>query len=225
MLFYDRLIAETRTQREAFIATPVIQRALREGVSAAMYTAFLAEAYHHVRHTCRLLATAAARCGDGDGRYLAALLEYIGEERGHEEWILDDIRAMGGDADAARDGRGDLPCRLMVAYVYYAIEHVSPYAMLGMVHVLEGMSAALASIAAGKLQAALGSADGGGFSYLKSHGALDQDHVAFFQTLVNGITDDQAQQAIIETAKVVYHLYGEIFRGIDARFAELSHAA
>ncbi|MFN4164599.1 MAG: TenA family transcriptional regulator [Ferrovibrio sp.] len=225
MLFYDRLITETRTQREAFIATPVIQRALREGVSAPMYTAFLAEAYHHVRHTCRLLATAAARCGDNDGRYLAALLEYIGEERGHEEWILDDIRAMGGDADAVRHGQGDLPCRLMVAYVYYAIEHVSPYAMLGMVHVLEGMSAALAGIAAGKLQAALGSAEGGGFSYLKSHGALDQDHVAFFQTLVNGITDDQAQQAIIETAKVVYHLYGEIFRAIDARFAELSHAA
>jgi GTP cyclohydrolase I len=49
--------------------------------------------------------------------------------------------------------------------------------------------------------------------------------VAFFQTLVNGITDAQAQQAIIETAKVVYHLYGEIFRGIDARFAGLSHAA
>lgn len=225
MEFYDRLILETRAEREAFISTPVIQRALREGVSAAMYTAFLGEAYHHVRHTCRLLATAAARCGDNDGRYLAALLDYIGEERGHEEWILNDIRALGGDAAGVREGQGDMPCRLMVAYVYYAIEHVSPYAMLGMVHVLEGMSAALASSAAGRLQAALGLAEGAGFSYLRSHGALDQDHVAFFRDLVNGIADASSQAAIIETAKVVYRLYGDMFSGIEKRFAGLPHAA
>src|SRR3546814_8363337 len=83
MSFFERLIGETRTEREAFIAIPVIQRALRHGVPMAMYLAFLGQAYHHVRHTCRLLASAAARCTDADARYITALLEYIGEERGH----------------------------------------------------------------------------------------------------------------------------------------------
>ena len=138
MPFYDELLHATQPERERFIQIPVIQRALSEGVDQAMYLAFLSQAYHHVRYTCRLLACAIARCGDDDQAYIDALLEYIVEERGHEAWILDDIRALGGDAEAVRDGRGDLPCRLMVSYVAYAIEHVSPYAMLGMVHVLEG---------------------------------------------------------------------------------------
>ncbi len=225
MEFFERLFAETRTEREAFIATPVIQRALRHGVPAPMYMAFLGQAYHHVRHTCRLLSTAVARCTDRDQRYINALLEYIEEERGHEEWILNDITALGGDAESVRAGQGDMPCRLMVAYVYYAIEHVSPYAMLGMVHVLEGMSAALAGAAAGTLRTSLGIQDGRGFSYLSSHGSLDQEHVAFFRELVNGIDDPNAEAAIIETARVVYRLYGEMFSGIEARHLELGYAA
>lgn len=225
MQFFERLFAETRAEREAFIATPVIQRALRQGVPATMYIAFLGQAYHHVRHTCRLLSTAVARCTDRDQRYIGALLEYIQEERGHEEWILDDIAALGGDAEAVRAGQADMPCRLMVAYVYYAIEHISPYAMLGMVHVLEGMSAALATAAAGTLRTMLGAKDGRGFSYLSSHGSLDQDHVAFFRDLVNGIDDPAAQAAIVETARVVYRLYGDMFSDIAARHPELGHAA
>lgn len=229
MSFFERLIGETRTEREAFIAIPVIQRALRHGVPLEMYLAFLGQAYHHVRHTCRLLASAAARCTDADTRYIAALLEYIGEERGHEEWILDDIAALGGNADAVRSGQPELPCRLLVAYVYYAIEHVSPYAMLGMVHVLEGMSAAMATAATASLKAALapgdGQGSGRGFSYLSSHGSLDQEHVGFFRELVDGLGDAAAEQAIIDTARIVYRLYGDIFRGIDAGFAGVSHAA
>lgn len=225
MQFFERLFAETRAEREAFIATPVIQRALQQGVPAGMYVAFLGQAYHHVRHTCRLLSTAVARCSDRDQRYIRALLEYIEEERGHEEWILEDIAALGGNAEAVRNGQGDMSCRLMVAYVYYAIEHVSPYAMLGMVHVLEGMSAALATAAAGTLRATLATQDGRGFSYLSSHGSLDQDHVAFFRDLVNGINDPAAEEAIMETARVVYRLYGDMFRGIEAGYLELGHAA
>lgn len=225
MQFYERLFTETRKEREAFIAIPVIQRALKEGVSLPMYVSYLGQAYHHVRHTCRLLASAAARCTDADAFYLRALLEYIEEERGHEEWILDDIEALGGERQAAAQSPPDMPCRLLVAYVYYAIEHVSPYAMLGMVHVLEGMSAAMASAAAAMLKNTFGQQGDKGFSYLNSHGALDQDHVAFFRELVNGIEDSAAQAAIVETAQVVYRLYGDVFRGVDAVFSEMPHAA
>ena len=62
------------------------------------------------------------------------------EERGHEKWILNDIAAMGGDAAAVSDGQPGIACQVMVGYTYYAIEWISPYAMLGSVHVLEGMS-------------------------------------------------------------------------------------
>ena len=88
-----------------------------------------------------------------------------------------------------RDGKPGIACQVMVAYTYYAIEWISPYAMLGSVHVLEGMSTLLADKAADSIQRSLGGRGKDGFSYLRSHGALDIEHVAFFKKLVNGITD------------------------------------
>jgi len=31
-------------------------------------------------------------------------LKYVREEYGHQEWVLDDIRACGGDAESVRHG-------------------------------------------------------------------------------------------------------------------------
>jgi len=223
--FHDHLAAATERERSAFLAIPVVQRALREGVDRATYLLFLEQAYHHVKHTCRLLALALAHCSDRDGRYMAALLEYMEEEKGHEAWILDDIAALGGDSDRVAAGDGVLPTRAMVAYVRDAIQRESPYAMLGMVHVLEGLSAQLALTAARRLQASVGSEGGAGFSYLGSHGALDREHVAFFEGLVDGIEGEAERNAIVRTARAVYRLYGDVFREVDALAAERRHAA
>lgn len=222
---YDRLVAETAVERERFLSMPVLRQAQEEGVPLPLYLGFLGQAFHHVRQTCPLLGLALARCDAGDAAYRRGLLDYLEEEKGHEEWILDDIAALGGDAEAVRAGRPDIPCRAMVAYATWAIEHVSPYAMLGMVHVLEGMSVALADRVARGIAARLGQRETAaepiaGFSYLTSHGALDQDHVRFFEELVNGIEDASAVDAIIETANAIYRLYGDMFAGIVARASE-----
>jgi len=226
MSFHDELLAETRAEREAFLAIPAIVRAMADGVDRATYLAFLAEAFHHVKHTCRLLGFAAGHTGDADTAYADALYDYIEEERGHEAWILDDIRAMGGDPDAMRRAGPGPACAAMVGYVYYAIQHVNPYAMLGMVHVLEGMSVALASGAARRLAERLGGGSAtAGFRYLASHGAVDREHVRFFREQVDGIADPAARRAVVDTARVVYRLYGNVFREIDARGEEARHAA
>ncbi len=222
MSFYDRLTSETAQDREAFFAIPLVQHAIKSGAPRSLYLSFLAEAYHHVRHTFPLLALAASRTGDE--RYQDALVEYMEEERGHEKWILDDIRALGGDADAVRNGEPGAACRIMVGYAYYAIEHVSPYAMLGSVHVLEGLSVLLANRLADSMKASLGLSDDLGFSYLRSHGSLDMEHVAFFRTLVDGFEDPQTQRIVIENSRLFYRLYGAIFRDLGAG-AELRNAA
>ncbi|MFG1346388.1 iron-containing redox enzyme family protein [Xanthobacter autotrophicus DSM 431] len=222
MTFYDRLTRETAAERDQFLAIPLVQRALSSGGPKSLYIAFLTQAYHHVKHTFPLLALAASRTTDE--RYQDALVEYMEEERGHEKWILDDIRAMGGDADAVRNGRPDPACRLMVAFTYHAIEHVSPYAMLGSVHVLEGMSVFLADRLADTLKRLFGADGETGFSYLTSHGSLDQEHVAFFRKLVDGFDDPVVQDIVIDHAKMFYRLYGDIFRDLGAGL-ELSHAA
>lgn len=47
-------------------------------------------------------------------------------------------------------------------------------------------------------------------SYLSSHGALDQEHLKFFESLMNRVEDAADQAAIIHAAKVVYRLYGDM---------------
>src|SRR3984893_2950602 len=222
MNFHERLVAETADSRKAFLAIPIVQHAIRNGASRSLYLDFLAEAYHHVKHTFPLLALAASRTSDE--RYQDALVEYMEEERGHEKWILDDIRTIGGDPDAVRTGNPGMPCQIMVGYAYYAIERISPYAFLGSVHVLEGMSVLLADKLAGALKKSPSLESDAGFTYLRTHGSLDTDHVAFFRKLVDGFDNPETQSIIITSARIFYRLYGTIFHELGAR-SELSYAA
>jgi len=222
--FFNRLQTETVLERAAFQSLPLIQAAIAGRVDRPLYLAYLEQAYHHVRHTCPLMGAALSRCGQGDARYREALIEYLDEEKGHERWILEDIAALGGDAGDVEAGDGNAATRIMVGYAYYAIDRISPYALLGMVHVLEGMSVALAEKAAGGIAQSIGASAGTeGFSYLMSHGALDQDHVGFFEDLVNGIDDTRAQAVIVDTARIMYRLFGDVFRSLET--AEVRHAA
>jgi pyrroloquinoline quinone (PQQ) biosynthesis protein C len=97
--------------------------------------------------------------------------------------------------------------------------------MLGSVHVLEGMSTLLADKAVDAIQRSLGGNAKEGFSYLRSHGALDIEHVAFFKQLVNGIACPRTQQIVIDASKVFYRLYGDIYHELATRHPVKSHAA
>jgi hypothetical protein len=110
MRFHARLLEQTHAARQGLLATPIIQGALRGEVSLPSYLAFLREAYHHVRHTVPLLQATKAALSARHAWLRQPLDEYIAEEAGHDEWILDDIAACGGDAEATRHGcRGTPP--------------------------------------------------------------------------------------------------------------------
>jgi len=210
---YDRLVAQTEPARRAFLAIPILQRALQGRVTLDEYRAFLGQAYHHVRHTVPLLMGCGYRLPDRLNWLRRALGEYIEEEVGHEEWILDDIAACGGDAGAARAARPLPATELMVAYAYDTIQRRNPAGMFGMVFVLESTSAALASHAADAIQGSLGLPKGA-FRYLTSHGSLDQEHMRFFQSLVNRFDDPDDVDALLHCAGMFYRLYGDVFRSL-----------
>ena len=223
--FITQLENDTTRERQAFVSIPIIADALAGRVTHRDYLEFLAAAYHHVRHTVPLLRLAAGHCRDEDAALLGALTAYIQEESGHEDWILDDIRALGGDAEAVAAGDGLLEVRVMVAYAYHLIERTSPYCLLGMVYVLEGMSVALAHAAEKAIRSSLGIEGDAGFSYLHSHGQLDQDHIAFLRRLLDKIDRPDRRRLVISAARDFYRLYGDIFRAIGAGREGLRHAA
>ena len=213
MSFHAQLLRQSADARQGLLATPIIQGCLRGAVSLSSYLAFLREAYHHVRHTVPLLQATQAALPPRHAWLRAPLDEYIEEEAGHDAWILDDIAAAGGDADAVRRGPPGHATEVMVAYAYDTIARRNPLGFFGMVHVLEGTSVSLALMAADAIQVPLALPDAA-FRYLRSHGTLDQQHTAHFARLMDRIDDPRDQADIVHAARAFFRLYGDVFRSL-----------
>ena len=224
MTFHQQLLDQTRSERETLIAIPLIQSALAARIDRSDYIAFLTQAFHHVRHTVPLLMACGARLPARLEWLRTAVGEYIEEEMGHQEWILDDIAACGSDRDQAAQSVPSIATELMVSYAYDTIMRGNPVGFFGMVLVLEGTSVALATRAANTLQTSL-DLPRNAFSYLLSHGDLDIEHVGFFRQLMDRIDDPADQAAIVHAARRFYVLYGDIFRTLRDGGARLAEAA
>lgn len=216
--FFQVLQDTTRQEREALIATNLVQDAVAGKLTAERYVAFLVQAYHHVRHTVPLLMAAGSRMPADKEWLRTALAEYVAEEMGHQEWILNDIAACGYNRDRARLSTPNQATEVMVAYAYHTIDRINPVGFFGMVHVLEGTSICVADSAADAIAASTGLPPQA-FSYLRSHGALDVEHVQFFEDLMNRIDAPEDQQQILHCARIFYHLYADVFRSVSAEQA------
>jgi len=212
--FYDDLISETETERNSLLSIPFIQRGAAGELGLDSYVAFLTQAYHHVKHTIPLLMACGSRLPERLEWLRTAIGEYIEEEMGHQEWILNDLNACGADGEAVRAGQPSPATELMVAYAYDTIHRGNPAGFFGMVLVLEGTSVALATHAAERIGESL-KLPKAAFSYLTSHGSLDISHVAFYVKLMNRLQNEDDRQAIIHCARMFYKLYGDIFRGLS----------
>ncbi|KPK19367.1 MAG: long-chain fatty acid--CoA ligase [Betaproteobacteria bacterium SG8_41] len=215
MKFYDELLAATQRERAGLLGLAFIRDGAAGKLKPADYIAFLSQAYHHVKHTLPLLMACGARLPARLEWLRTAMSEYIREETGHQEWILNDIRACGADPEPVRNGTPGLPAELLVAYAYDVIARINPVGFLGMVLVLEGTSTAVASEAARALQHSLG-LPSTAFTYLSSHGELDISHTRLFASLVNRLDDAGDRAILIHCAKAFYRLYGDVFRELDA---------
>jgi len=214
MSFQEQLLRATAADREFLLSAPVIGRCLAGDVTRELYVAFLTEAYHHVRHTVPLLMAVGARLPDRHRWLQEPVLHYLEEEAGHEQWILNDIDAAGGDSAAAAASEPSIATEAMVAYAYDMVMRRNPVGFFGMVLVLEGTSVALALQAADRIQSAL-SLPNRAFTYLRSHGSLDQEHVGHLAGIVDRLEDATDRAAVLRCARGVYRLYGEMFRGLD----------
>ena len=148
-----------------------------------------------------------------------AILHYLEEEQGHDEWILNDIEAAGGDRLAARLSVPDLATDAMIAFAYDMVTRRNPAGFFGMVHVLEGTSVALALRAADRIQATL-RLPNRAFTYLRSHGTLDQEHVQHLAGILDRLDADEDRDAVVQCARTIYWLYASMFRRLECSEAQ-----
>ena len=210
---FQSLVECTAAQRNALHGLPMLTDLAEGHFTVESYQAFLVNAYHHVRHTVPLMMACGARLPERLSWMQGALVEYIKEEAGHEQWILNDLAVTGADPARVRRSEPSLEAELLVAYVYDFIQRRNPVGFFGMVYVLEGTSTSLATAAADLVQSHL-RLPNAAFTYLRSHGELDKEHVGFFERLIDQLDDPGDLDDIIHVARRVFHLYGQLLESV-----------
>jgi pyrroloquinoline quinone (PQQ) biosynthesis protein C len=211
MSFFITLVERSDNSRRAIETAPKVQAMIHKGLTLPEYRAFLRDLYHIVWHFCPIMAVAAARCGDPLRNIRYELYERIEEEKGHEDWVLEDIAAVGGDVNVMA-ASPSAPVQAMIGYNYYAAERVHPCSVLGMLYVLEVIASVYGGKVADSIARAIGRETGaGGFRFLSSHATMDADHMAKLNVLLKTIDDPGAQAAIIASTHVNFHQFGQLF--------------
>jgi len=212
MSFFITLVENSDASRRAIETLPRVHAMMHKGLTLPEYRAFLHDLYHIVWHFCPIMAAAAARCGDDLRNIRYELYERIGEEKGHEDWVLEDIGAVGGDVQRARATAPSAPVQAMIGFNYYASERIHPCSVLGMLYVLEVVATVYGGKVADSIARAIGRETGaGGFRFLSSHATMDADHMAKLNVLLKTIEDPAAQAAVLESTRVNFHQFGQLF--------------
>lgn len=213
MSFFISLVELTDASRRELETIPKVHAMIHHGLTLTEYRAFLHDLFHIVWHFCPVMSAAAARCDDRFRDVRMDLYERIQEEKGHEAWVLDDIKAMGGEAAMALDTPPSPPAQAMIAFNYYAADRVHPCSVLGMLYTLEVVSSVYGGRVADSIARAIGrDVDAGGFRFLSSHATMDVEHMAKLNRLVKTIDDAGAQEAIVNATRVNFHQFGQLFK-------------
>ncbi|MEU0413437.1 iron-containing redox enzyme family protein [Streptomyces griseorubiginosus] len=166
----------------------------------AQYVEYLYAMYALIRTSVPLLEAGARRCSalSGSDPVAAPLGRFLAEhargERGHDEWLLEDLAAAGADPSAAARRLPFPVVADLAGAQYYWIEHHHPVALLGYVRVLEGN--APSPWLAGRL-AALTGLPTPAFRTLREHAELDSGHTAEVDDLLDRLPLTQAHQTVI----------------------------
>jgi hypothetical protein len=117
-----------------------------------LYPSYLIAAHGLVRASVPLMEAALDRARERapDDAVAGAMVDYLSghipEERGHDEWILEDLEAVGGSRQDALGRFPSLSTARAVGAQYYWIHHVHPVALLGFIAVLEGHPPSVAGL-------------------------------------------------------------------------------
>ncbi|WP_119292884.1 TenA family transcriptional regulator [Azohydromonas sediminis] len=203
--FFGQLVMRTDEARRAFETHPNVMDAVARGMSVERYRQFLLELYHVVWHFNPVCAAAASRLDDGlrDVRYF--LYDHMHEEQGHEQWVLNDLDAVGVPEAQAR-AHAPSPWTLgLVGYNYWAAERRHPASALGMLYALEVIASVYGGPFASAIQESLLLDGQRGVSFVASHATMDAQHMAALREVLNAVRDEAARESIVESTQVNFH--------------------
>jgi hypothetical protein len=212
--FFIELVTRTDEARREFETNSRVLEIVANGLSVERYRALLLELYHIVWHFNPICAAATSRIPDTHKPVRYFLYEHMKEEAGHEEWVLDDLLAMGVDRQFALAAPPTLRLLGLTGYNYWMADRRHPCGVLGMVYALE----VIASVYGGPITSAIKESllleSDRGISFISSHATLDAEHMADLRVVMNQIHDDQAKDAIVEATAFNFYQFTSILEAI-----------
>jgi pyrroloquinoline quinone (PQQ) biosynthesis protein C len=205
----DGIIADTVAQLRA---DPVFSRIFDGTASPELYLRFLTQTYHYVKLTQVLLAEGAKALKDHPDPERRAFGErfahHEAEEIGHEQWVLNDIRALGADVAAAERAT---PCAAVKGYLAmcaFVWDSRHPIALMGVSTLLEGVSEKLGSSTsrAFKERSTIPNIREA-LTFLEAHGEADVGHMEEARAAIRRVTSAADQDAIVLTARMTAFYY------------------
>lgn len=209
-MFFADLVLRSDEARRAFETHPVVLDAVARGMTLPRYRSLLLELYQVVWHFNPVCAAAASRLGDEHKQVRYFLYEHMHEESGHEDWVRNDLRAVGVESAAVEAHEPSPHTRALVGYNYWAADRAHPASALGMLYTLE----VIASVYGGPFTTAIKEAlllEGeSGVSFIGAHATLDAEHMAQLRTVLNTIHDTPAQDAVVASTLLNFHHFTRI---------------
>ena len=212
--FFLELVTKTDEARRAFETHPAVVDGVAHGMPLERYRKLLLELYHVVWAFNPVSAAAASRLTDEHRQARYFLYEHMQEEKGHEEWVLADLREMGVPVEQALAHQPSPDTLALNGYNFWAADRAHPCSALGMLYTLE----VIASVYGGPFTAALKEVlflqDERGTSFIGSHATLDAEHMAQLRMVLNTLEDGASRLAVIQSVTVNFHLFTRILEAV-----------
>ncbi len=212
--FFTELISRTDEDRRAFETHPVVLDAVARGLTVERDRRLLLELYHVVWHFNPVSAAAASRLGDAHKQVRYFLYEHMHEESGHEEWVRNDLQAVGVEPAAVEAHEASPFTRALVGYNYYAAERRHPASVLGMLYTLEVIASVYGGPFASAIKESLLLEGERGVSFINSHATMDAEHMAELRVVLNTLEDAPSREAVIGAALVNFHHFTRIIEQV-----------
>jgi pyrroloquinoline quinone (PQQ) biosynthesis protein C len=212
--FFANLVSLTDEARREFETNAVVLDAVAHGMPIERYRALLLELYHVVWHFNPVCAAAASRVPDAQRQVRYFLYEHMHEESGHEQWVMNDLEAVGVNAAVGRAHEPSLHTLALSGYNYWAADRRHPCSVLGMMYTLEVIASVYGGTFSSAIKESLLLEGERGVSFISSHAEMDAAHMAELRVVLNTIDDEQAQAAIVESTIFNFHHFTRLFEAI-----------
>lgn len=212
--FFADLVMRTDEARREFETNPVVLDAVGHGMPIERYRKLLLELYHVVWHFNPVCAAAASRVPDAQREVRYFLYEHMHEESGHEQWVLNDLEAVGVARGTAEVHAPSIDSLAMTGYNYWAAERRNPCSVLGMMYVLEVIASVYGGTFSSAIRDSLLLEGDRGVSFISSHATMDMEHMASLRQVLNTVTDAGARDSIAESTLLNFHHITRVFAAI-----------